>query len=298
MGKKVYQPSDLFRVTFAGSVLPNFVKLDGAFFPVRLFEQRVYECTNCKRLGHTASHCGNKFRCSKCGEKHAEDSCTQVVEKCIHCGENPPHPLQSCPMVKQRAEKVKRSIIGRSKQTYAQMLKSASAAQDGNQFSILSTKESDSDSSDEGDSSVVHVPSTTDGASKRKCSSPKVLRKKTKVTPKRLQNSQGNREHKTKPKDPAAPIPGCSKNFPPLPKKKKNNTTFVFNAAPQTSKNTSKSDRGLLAFSDMVESILNMFNIQDPLRSLVYALLPILQSILKQLTVSWPLLASIISFDG
>ncbi|XP_055636201.1 uncharacterized protein LOC129775454 [Toxorhynchites rutilus septentrionalis] len=289
--KKVYKPSHSFRITFAGSVLPNNVKVENIFFPVRLFVPRVYNCTNCKKLGHSFSHCGNKFRCGKCGEKHSEDSCTQTVEKCIHCGENP-HPLQECPRYKQHSDKVKRSIAGRSKRTYAEMLKTASAAQDENQFSVLSSQESDSDS-DEGHITAAPESSIKDESSKRKLSSPTVHRKKPKVTLGRLSNSKGNSNKKTNPKAPSQPVPGCSKDFTSLPREERNK-----NAAPRTSRRKFASNRGLIGFSDIVDFILNTLKIQDPLRSFISALLPSLKSYLKQLTASWPLLASIISFDG
>ena len=107
--KKTYSLSDSFRVTFAGSALPSHVVIDKVRLPVRLFIPRVMNCLNCKQLGHTASHCCNKARCSKCGENHADDSCRKGAEKCIYCGETP-HELSSCPVYKQRGDKMKRSI--------------------------------------------------------------------------------------------------------------------------------------------------------------------------------------------
>ncbi|XP_055527311.1 uncharacterized protein LOC129719922 [Wyeomyia smithii] len=115
---------------------------------VRLFVPRVMNCTKCKQLGHTASHCGNKERCGKCGEQHADDACDKDAEKCLHCGQTP-HELSVCPAYKQRQDKIKRSLKERSKRTFAEMLKEAAATKliSPNPYEVLSSDESDSDSS-------------------------------------------------------------------------------------------------------------------------------------------------------
>ena len=100
-GKKKFFPSDSFRVTFAGSALPNYISLDRVRLPVRLFVPRVMHCQNCKQLGHTITYCCNKARCSKCGGNHAESACSEDTEKCLYC-EGARHDLSACPTYKQR----------------------------------------------------------------------------------------------------------------------------------------------------------------------------------------------------
>ena len=150
-GKAVYTPSDSFRVTFAGSALPSHVSIHRVRLPVRLYVPRVMNCLNCKQLGHTAAYCCNKARCGKCGESHAEDSCSVNAEKCIHCGENL-HELSTCAVYMQRRDKIKRSLKERSKRSYADMLKKTvtTSPVTSNPFDLLPSEETDSDDSPAG----------------------------------------------------------------------------------------------------------------------------------------------------
>ncbi|XP_062561915.1 uncharacterized protein LOC134225665 [Armigeres subalbatus] len=183
-GKKVYSKSGSLRVTFAGSILPKYVDIENMLFPVRLFVPRVFNCTNCKQLGHTAEFCDNKPRCGKCFERHREESCQQQVTKCAYCGMDPPHGLQECPVYKKRTQKVKRSLVQRSKQSYAEIVKSqdtsatanataaiSAAVQVSDFYNVISIDESDSDVADMDDSAEVHVPEK-----RKKLSSPGLRR--------------------------------------------------------------------------------------------------------------------------
>jgi len=145
-GTKIYTPSSSFRVTFSGSTLPNHISIGRLRLPVRLFIPRIMNCLNCKQLGHTATYCSCKARCSKCGENHVDDFCEVEAVKCIHCGGSP-HELSTCPTYKLRAEKLKRSLKERSKRSFADMLKKAEPIVSENLFVSLPTDESDSDAS-------------------------------------------------------------------------------------------------------------------------------------------------------
>ena len=139
-GKKSFTPTDSFRVTFSGSALPHYIELGKLRLPVRLFVPRVMNCQNCKQLGHTASHCGSKARCSKCGEKHEDGACAVTAPKCAYCGGTPPHDLSSCPAYKQRREKLERSLKERSRQSFAEMLKKAMpSTTNKNPFALFGT---------------------------------------------------------------------------------------------------------------------------------------------------------------
>ncbi|XP_058814362.1 uncharacterized protein LOC131678309 [Topomyia yanbarensis] len=144
--KKVYRLSDSFRVTFAGSALPNYVIIDKIRLPVLLFITRVMNCLNCKQLGHTATYCSNKARCGKCGGSHQEDTCNENLEKCLMCGENS-HELPACPIYKLREDKIKRSLKERSKRSYAEMLKNATPKPIflENTYTFLFSEQSDSE---------------------------------------------------------------------------------------------------------------------------------------------------------
>lgn len=286
---------------------PKFLEIENVFFPVRLFVPRVYNCTNCKKLGHTAAFCDNKPRCGKCSQDHMEGACQQEATKCAYCGKEPLHALQDCPAYKKRTNNVKRSIKERSKLTFAEMVKLqngtsaslASAAQNENTFEILSSDELDSDIADESESPEVHAP-----GKRKPTSSPGVRRKKNKTTLKSMQKSEGSGDSLKKPNKSviAAPSdPCCSFSTPPLPNKgnrkrlPKINTTSTRN-----SKKTLPSKRGKIKFKDIVDNILNALGFLDesPLRGLIDLLVPIVGNYFKQLTASWPLIGEFISFDG
>ena len=287
-GKKKYVPSNSFRVTFAGSALPDYILLDRVRLPVRLFVPRVMNCLNCKQLGHTATYCCNKARCNKCGENHAETACNKDTEKCLYCGEAP-HDLSACPTYKQRGEKIKRSLKERSKRSFAEMLKRAQPPTPGNIYSFLPIDGDISDDAGEGCSYATQQRSR-----KRKNSnSPDLFRKGRKTSPTGLKNipvtQNGSGVQKPKPVPPGFRfIP--NQQYPPLPKVPKTPGKPILRAEEKTQK-------GFLKFSDIVDWILQTFNISDPLKSLLLAFLPTVKTFLKQLTAQWPLLAVIVSFD-
>ncbi|XP_058460823.1 uncharacterized protein LOC131436223 [Malaya genurostris] len=286
---KTYSPSGSFRVTFAGSVLPNFILLDRVRLPVRLFVPRVMNCTNCKQLGHTATYCGNKQRCIKCGGDHVDDSCGEKAEKCLYCGENP-HELSSCPTYKLRGEKLKRSLKERSKRTFAEMLKNAMPPVESvNLYDCLPSDEIDSDDPQEGTSFAM--PS---GSRKRKpTSSPKLPCKGPRVSSVGINKvtTRGSASQKPKQKAPGLANLRSDQEFPSLP-----GTTNT----PSTPKIQleNQSSAGLLKFSDIVDWIFRTFNITDPLKSMIMTFMPTVRTFLKQLTATWPLLSVIVSFDG
>uniref|UniRef100_A0A1W7R6G6 Putative loner ele1 n=1 Tax=Aedes albopictus TaxID=7160 RepID=A0A1W7R6G6_AEDAL len=310
--KKVYSPSAFFRVTFPGSVLPEFVVIDGAFYPVRLFRPKVFNCTKCKQFGHSDSFCDNKPRCGKCNQAHLEDSCTQEAEKCSYCGGDP-HDLQDCPAYKRRIKNESRSIIRRSKQTYAEMVKSfktpdsvsESAVPVENPFHELSSDDQDDDETDEGgSSSEVHAPG------KRKSSSSPGLRRKVflKSSLKSLPNTKGSGVNLKTPNKqaPDYSVPCCSKdpvNPPPTVKytsKKsiRQSSKKKATKAPRTSTKPPKPKRGLLTFRVLVDRLYDAIGLPDTLRGIIDIFIPTVEEYLRNLTQSWPLLASLISFDG
>lgn len=284
-GKKSFTPTDSFRVTFSGSALPHYIELGKLRLPVRLFVPRVMNCQNCKQLGHTASHCGSKARCSKCGDKHEDGTCADTEPKCVFCKGTPPHDLSSCPVYKQRGEKLERSLKERSRQSFAEMLKKATPTTiNQNPFAILSDDESDSDLAEEG--TPFSFPESS-SRKRRRIRSRKVADQESQIS---LPKSRSGGK-----KDSSTP-PGFRKydfnqNFPPLPGTSKTPDAPILRTEAPTS-------TGLFSFDNIVDGILKFLDISDPLKSIVLAMLPSVKTLLKQLTLKWPIIATFISFDG
>ncbi|XP_058824232.1 uncharacterized protein LOC131684954 [Topomyia yanbarensis] len=282
--KKVYRLSDSFRVTFAGSALPNYVIIDKIRLPVRLFIPRVMNCLNCKQLGHTATYCSNKARCGKCGGSHQEDTCNENSEKCLMCGENS-HELPSCPIYKLREDKIKRSLKERSKRSYAEMLKNATPKPIflENTYTSLFSEQSDSDGACEGTSFVLPGNSR-----KRKQSSfPKLPRKGLKISPPIDKLHPKPKNSDSKPKS----IPPGFGNVQSKQNTITGNNKISTSSEPQPGV-------GLLKFSEIVDWIFKAFNISEPLKSILSAFLPTIRTFLEQLIAQWPILAAIVSFNG
>lgn len=287
--KKTYTPSDSYRVTFSGSALPDYVKVGRVRIPVRLFVPKVMHCTNCKLLGHTASFCGNRPRCDQCGEKHTEGPC-RTPPKCVYCS-GTPHALADCPKYKQQGEKLKRSLKARSQRSFAEILKTfnplprISPSNNSNQYNLLPVDEDDSDTEvGEGSHFVFKGPSRKRARnfSQQTKKNPHVDSQTT------LEKSRGRGNA------PKGPPPGFKpfvfdKDFPGLPGSSK--TPDVPTLKPEQS-------GAMFTLSGIVDSILDAFSISDPLRKIIDLMLPILKTLLKQLASKWPLIGSIVSFDG
>jgi Zn finger protein HypA/HybF involved in hydrogenase expression len=283
-GKKSFTPTASFRVTFAGSALPQFVELGKLRLPIRLFVPKVMSCENCRQLGHTASHCGNKARCPKCGERHEDGGCKQSAPICLHCKQAPPHDLLACPVYKQRGEKLARSLKDRSKQSFAEMLKRATPTNDQNKFALLSEEESDIDLAGEMESSgSLGNPSRK----RRRTRLQKSAIAKPRTSMPKLKS--GGKKEVSIP--PGFLNSGYNQEFPPLPGTSKTPDAPVFRTEVPASS-------GMFSFDQIVDKLLNFLELSDPLKSIVLAMLPAVKSFVKQLTSKWPFLSAIISFDG
>lgn len=80
-------------------------------------------------------------------------------------------------------------------------------------------------------------------------------------------------------------------HFPPFP------GTSQTPKVPPTQQNETQSDAGLIKFSTIVDWIFKTFNINDPLKSILTAVIPTVRTFLKLLSVQWPTLSAIVSFD-
>ncbi|XP_055640980.1 uncharacterized protein LOC129778228 [Toxorhynchites rutilus septentrionalis] len=280
--KRVLNRTNSFRVTFEGSALPNYVAIGALRLPVRLFVPRVMKCNKCMQLGHTTAYCCNKKRCADCGDSHDENPCAKE-HKCLHCG-GTPHDLIQCPVYKQRGEKIKRSLKERSKRTYAEMLKNSVRTNQDNPYSILQNDEPVADAPNAGSSG------TSQGAvRKRKITSfPSLPRKTTETSQVGMKTRIERAENRPKQVPPGLSGSSTHQGSSALP-----------GAAPTPSVPFSRSRQqpqsGLLALSDLVDNILNALNINDPLKSIVLCLLPIVRTFLKE---KCGFLAAFISLDA
>lgn len=283
-----FTPSSSFRITFAGSALPDYIVLDNKLrLPVRMYIPRVMSCDNCKQLGHTKAYCGNKSKCSKCGENHTEEQCHKVAEKCLLCG-GPLHDTRACPKYKERSDKMKRSLKERSKRSFAEILASTpSVARNENCYSILSDEETDSQQ--ETEHTEEEIVFSSNGATKRKKSSNRSQGKTPKVSAKgSVAESQ----------QPGPSWHSYEQEFPTLTQKQTPRTSepksekFVPPKAvtpPEEETNDFK-----LPFSTIVEWILSV--VTGPEREFLEKVIPFVRKLGKQLASKSTLL-SFISFD-
>lgn len=82
-----YVHSNCIKITFAGSVIPDFLEVDGVIFRVRLYYPKLMHCERCLLFGHTIQFCSNKPKCSKCAQSHLSSDCKKHSECCIYCNQ-------------------------------------------------------------------------------------------------------------------------------------------------------------------------------------------------------------------
>lgn len=81
-----YKDTQSLIISFKGQKLPNYVKIFGVNCLVEPFIQKVLQCRNCLRFGHTAKACNGKTRCDRCGENHSKNECnSENPPVCLHC---------------------------------------------------------------------------------------------------------------------------------------------------------------------------------------------------------------------
>ena len=120
------------KVTFEGSILPNYVSIDKWNIPVKVFNPNVMSCKKCGKFNHTEKVCLDK--CLKCKQVHDIDQCPKKTESCPHCGANHEN-LRECPMLITLIQRAAVKNKNKVKTTYAQAVASA------NRFHSLATTE-------------------------------------------------------------------------------------------------------------------------------------------------------------
>lgn len=70
---------------------------------------KVTQCFNCQKFGHTSINCGLPSRCVKCADSHPKGECPRTTRegdaKCCNCGGNHSSNHRGCEVYKQHIEK-------------------------------------------------------------------------------------------------------------------------------------------------------------------------------------------------
>lgn len=119
-----YVHSDCMKITFAGSVIPDFVSIDNVTYSVRLYYPRLMHCTRCLLFGHTSNYCSNKPKCSKCGESHSSSECDKHSDVCIYCKLNHSS-IKECSVYKANQQKFNQQIKLKNRFSYSEILKAS-----------------------------------------------------------------------------------------------------------------------------------------------------------------------------
>lgn len=286
---KKYNPSASFRITFEGSALPNYLLLNKLRLPVRMYNPKLMNCTNCKQLGHTSTYCRNKAKCAKCAEFHKEDNCAKNAEKCILCSGDL-HATQDCPIYKLRSEKLIRSKRERSKRSFADIVKmsTVNASLTENPFHAL-VDDDESDWNDDSDDTIEQSNASENVSQNRlerkrnSNMSPKLPRKKG-----ALQRTQQKHTKYDNSIPAASQDIEFDRNFPEL---HKCSTSY-------NTKNKSTTQNRLFSFSTFVNWILKTLDVSENIKSIISIWLPNISDIVEQFVSKWPLLSALISFDG
>ena len=97
--------SNLYIITFFGTILPKKVRLGYESFNVDTYFPNTMKCLNCFRYGHLKKLCRNNPICGKCTSKdHPTEKCTSSLTKCNNC--KGPHKTfdKNCPVYKKETE--------------------------------------------------------------------------------------------------------------------------------------------------------------------------------------------------
>lgn len=92
-------------VSFFGTSLPKYIRINGVIFDVEGYIYPVIQCGKCLKYGHTYNQCRNvKQVCKKCGGNHIASECDKDLPYCIYCNSESHSSVdKNCPVyVKQK----------------------------------------------------------------------------------------------------------------------------------------------------------------------------------------------------
>lgn len=267
--KEEYIPSRALRVTFTGTILPDFVCISQVLFRVRLYSPKLMFCERCKTFGHTAKYCSNKERCGKCGGDHTESTCDKKDTVCLFC-KNTHSTMKDCAAYQSKQKEVKDRALRRCKITYAQAVRpQGTGISTSNSFSLLD---------DISDSEVV-----VDDEAHCSYIVPPRKRKKP-VSPPKNETTQSQSQSTAKGKK--------DEQFPSLPKNGDipgfHKTTSPNGASLESPPPTTNSP-----LSEFLLWLCDLFGLSSQWRNLCVHLTPLLSSLWDKLILFLPLLESI-----
>lgn len=134
-GRFSFVPTQAVAVTFASTILPNYICLDSWRHEVKRYIPPVKQCLKCLRYGHIAKFCRNTEVCSICTEHHNFKMCVVAPKdaKCANCNGNHIAISSACPIKKQKVEENK---IKSRNATYSDLF-------DSNSFPALTARNLD-----------------------------------------------------------------------------------------------------------------------------------------------------------
>jgi hypothetical protein len=109
----------MYIVHFDSSINVNFLShnhriIDGIavkWEPLKKTENRITQCYNCQRWGHSSINCGYPTRCVKCVAAHAKGSCSRTNREgepeCCNCGGSHAANHRGCPIFIKHCDRLK-----------------------------------------------------------------------------------------------------------------------------------------------------------------------------------------------
>lgn len=262
-----YTHSNCIKITFEGSILPDYVIIDNVKFHVRLYFPKIMHCNRCLLFGHTANFCSNKPKCSKCNDYHSSSDCEKISDVCFYCrGKH--NSLKECSVHIAHQQKFNQSIKNKSKLSYSDVTKSTENFSSPYIFVPLSSID-DNDLNHEENNFIYKPPS------KRK----------------RIHKSYQNHDPQ--------PSTSFDINFPPLSKTKSSQNIPGFKTDNEYTKNnnddtnnTNSSNKSENSILSILEDILEFLGLSDFWKKIIKEFLPFLASILEKLNSFGPLISS------
>lgn len=146
-----FEPLDTIRVTLSGMAIPKWLWIYGLLIPVRIYNPQLMTCKKCLADHHTEKHCTSKAFCLKCKGNHMTSVCTVETPWCAHCREQIVHgEANECPAYAEKTKKLIQKTLKKSKQSYADAVKSFQVPLIENRYGSLSEDSGDSDDTDAG----------------------------------------------------------------------------------------------------------------------------------------------------
>lgn len=279
---KTYIPSNDIRVTFEGTILPDYVEIGQALIRVRVYTPKVMLCAKCKRFGHTQTYCSNKACCDTCGKRHTEGECTIEQPACLYCKGSHMY-KNECPIYKKQMKLAKARVVQKSKMSYAAMVKApvSQSFEHENTYSSLSDM-SDFDEEAEEAHHSRYVPP------KRKKLRPVKNPKRAKQENEKISFPLDQSSKQTRS---SQEIPGFKKDdFPPLPPSGRNLRE------PETAQSKQSTDK--FDIPQLIHLFAETFDLSNLWVNLLLKLTPMLKTILSKLITTLPLLGLFVSIDG